>query len=42
MGEPCTPENIDYLLKTSELLNTCVDKNLIKKMFNLVNPTIID
>jgi hypothetical protein len=26
LGKEYTPEDVDYLIKTSELLNTCIDK----------------
>lgn len=33
LGKQFSPEDIDYLIKTSELLNTCIDKKTMNTMF---------
>lgn len=41
IGEPHTQEDVDYLIKTSELLNSCIDQKLMNNLFKLVNPDIV-
>ncbi|KAL4470848.1 hypothetical protein ABPG72_016394 [Tetrahymena utriculariae] len=41
-GEWLTEEELKFLANTSELLNSCVDKDFMQKAVNIVNPDLID
>ena len=40
-GGYLTPEELKFLADTSDLLNSCVDKQYIKKVVNLIDPNIL-
>lgn len=40
-GAHLTNEELRFLADTSDLLNSCVDKNYIKKVVNLIDPNIL-
>ncbi|EAS07494.2 IQ calmodulin-binding motif protein (macronuclear) [Tetrahymena thermophila SB210] len=41
-GEWLTEDELKFLANTSELLNSCVDKDFMQKAVNIVNPDLID
>jgi hypothetical protein len=36
-GDQYNPEDIDYLLKTSELLNSCINHSAVNEMLKLID-----
>ena len=40
-GEYLAPEEIKFLINSSELLNSCIDKDFINKVINIVDKDII-